>query len=174
MWIANYKPKVKETAAKTPVTKPKVSTCLWIYVLFVAILMILNILPGPDQFHISTWLCFGSTLRYFINWPSGHLALQRPHLGRIRGGGWSPMVAATEVRRKHLQQAFKHGSWCPELSRFVFALSFLLKFYEWIVSNYHLFQQHPWMWGVHSALAVTMSQAKGTAWVQLQWAGEWQ
>jgi hypothetical protein len=28
MWIANYKPQVKETAAKTPVTKPKVSTRL--------------------------------------------------------------------------------------------------------------------------------------------------
>jgi hypothetical protein len=131
MWIANYKPQVKETAAKTPVTKPKVSTRLWIYALFVAILMILNIFPGPKQFHISTWRCFRSTLRYFINQPSWHLALWRPHLGRIWAGGCSPMVAATEARRKHLQRAFKHGSWCPELSRFVFALSFLLKFYEW-------------------------------------------
>ncbi|KAA1066904.1 hypothetical protein PGTUg99_009292 [Puccinia graminis f. sp. tritici] len=112
MWIANYKPQVKETAAKTPVTKPKALTSF------------------ISQLGAASAARSGiSSTDPLDMWLSGGLILE----------GSEPVDAL----QWWLQQ--KRGG-----NTYGGLLNMAL-------------DQHPWMWSVHSALAVTMSQAKGTA-----------
>jgi hypothetical protein len=108
--LTRYNPQVKETASANTVAKPKVSGFLWIHLVSVVVLTIQGGFSDPNRFPCSTWCRFSSTLRHFVNQTTRHLALWRPHLGRIQASKCSWMVAATEARRKHLQWSFEHGT----------------------------------------------------------------
>ena len=125
MCLTNYKPQFKKTSSKNVVAKPKVSNyCFWIHFLFIVIVTLLDVFPESNQFNHSTWCCFSSTLRHFINKPSWHLSLWRPHLRHIQEIKCPQMVAETKLRRKNLRWSFKNGSWCPEFPIFILILWF--------------------------------------------------